>query len=324
MEKREAKKQVIQAGKELSKSGLIARTWGNVSCRVDDETFVITASGRNYLTLTEEEVVEVKMSDLSYEGDIKPSSEKRIHRAIYQLKDDAQFVIHTHQENASAISAMGVSEIELNQACEGIGERVICAEYGLPGTETLCANTVKAVSASDGKAVILKHHGAVIYGSSYEEAFRTAHNLEQACGQYLDQLHPDITRHPASKEFIQNQHEKAVIWNCSPVVKAFLKEEIRLKPYLDDFAQMAGMSMKFAGPEAIESAVRTGKSMLVRGRGALCVGKNVSDAEALSMLVEKNCKAYFAAKESGGTPIKFFDRFLMRQIYLRKYSKLGE
>ena len=323
MEKRKAKQLVIQAGKELSKSGLIARTWGNVSCRIDDAVFAITASGRNYLTLTEEEVIEVKVDDLSYDGTVKPSSEKKIHRAVYQLREDAQFVIHTHQNNASAVSAMGVSEIKLDQEYEGIGDRVICAEYGLPGTKKLCANTMKAVSASAGKAVILKHHGALIYGSSYEEAFQIAHNLEKACGRYLEQLHPGLICHQASKEFIQNQHEKAVVWNCSPVVKAFLKEEIRLKPYLDDFAQMAGMSMKCAGPDGIESAVRAGKSMLIRGRGALCVGKTVSDAEALSMLVEKNCKAYFAAKESGGTPISFWDRFLMRQIYLRKYSKLG-
>lgn len=324
MEKKEAKKQVIRAGKELSQTGLIARTWGNVSCRLDDETFAITASGRSYLTLTEDEVVEVKIADLSYKGDIKPSSEKKIHRAIYKLKKDVRFVIHTHQENASAISAMGLAEVKFDQEYEGIGDRVICAEYGLPGTDKLCANTVKAVEASEGNAVILKHHGAVCYGSSYEEAFQIAKNLEEACGRYLEQLHPEITRHTASKEFIQNQHEKAVIWNCSPVVKAFLREGISLKPYLDDFAQMAGTSMKLAGPEGIESAVKGGKSMLVKGRGALCVGRNVSDAEALSMLVEKNCKAYFAARAGGGKPIKFWECLAMRQFYLRKYSKLGE
>ena len=38
----EAKSEVVKAGLELVQSGLIARTWGNVSCRVDDEYFVIT------------------------------------------------------------------------------------------------------------------------------------------------------------------------------------------------------------------------------------------------------------------------------------------
>ncbi|MBP7124095.1 MAG: class II aldolase/adducin family protein, partial [Clostridia bacterium] len=48
----EAKKLVVAAGKKLVESGLIARTWGNVSARISDTQFVITPSGRAYETLT--------------------------------------------------------------------------------------------------------------------------------------------------------------------------------------------------------------------------------------------------------------------------------
>ena len=67
-----AKQLVVDAGKMLVSSGLIARTWGNVSCRISESEFVITPSGRAYETLTPEEIVTVKIDDLSYEGDIKP------------------------------------------------------------------------------------------------------------------------------------------------------------------------------------------------------------------------------------------------------------
>jgi len=50
----EAKETVIIAGKRLVESGLIARTWGNVSCRISDSHFVITPSGRDYVSLTPE------------------------------------------------------------------------------------------------------------------------------------------------------------------------------------------------------------------------------------------------------------------------------
>ena len=43
-----AKELVVKAGLELVRNGLIARTWGNVSCRLDDKTFAITPSGRSY------------------------------------------------------------------------------------------------------------------------------------------------------------------------------------------------------------------------------------------------------------------------------------
>ena len=81
MEIMQAKELVIKAGKELVASGLIARTWGNISCRISDTQFVITPSGRAYETLTPEEIVLVNIEDLEYDGEIKPSSEKGIHAA---------------------------------------------------------------------------------------------------------------------------------------------------------------------------------------------------------------------------------------------------
>lgn len=72
----EAKKLVVEAGKKLLETGLIARTWGNVSARISDTQFVITPSGRAYDTLTPDEVVVVNIDDCSHEGDIKPSSER--------------------------------------------------------------------------------------------------------------------------------------------------------------------------------------------------------------------------------------------------------
>ena len=77
----EAKKLVIEAGKKLIETGLIARTWGNVSARISDTQFVITPSGRAYETLTPDELVVVNIEDCSYEGYIKPSSEKGVNAA---------------------------------------------------------------------------------------------------------------------------------------------------------------------------------------------------------------------------------------------------
>lgn len=57
----EAKQLVIKAGIEVVEYGLIARTWGNISCRVDDKRFVITPSGRPYETLTPDEIVVVNI-----------------------------------------------------------------------------------------------------------------------------------------------------------------------------------------------------------------------------------------------------------------------
>ncbi|MBR2893750.1 MAG: class II aldolase/adducin family protein, partial [Clostridia bacterium] len=104
----EAKEIVIKAGHELLKAGLIVRTWGNISCRIDDKSFVITPSGKAYDTLTPDDIVLVNIADLSYDGDVKPSSEKGIHASCYELRPDMNFVIHTHQKNASVVSTLGI------------------------------------------------------------------------------------------------------------------------------------------------------------------------------------------------------------------------
>lgn len=137
MDVQSAKQQVIRAGKELSETGLISRTWGNVSCLLDKDYFAISASGRNYMTLTEDEVIPVKLSDLSYAGSVVPSSEIKVHQAVYQMREGTGFVIHTHQDNASAVSAMNIDWVTFNKEWPGLGKRVFCAEYGLPGSKAL-------------------------------------------------------------------------------------------------------------------------------------------------------------------------------------------
>ncbi|MBR3756144.1 MAG: class II aldolase/adducin family protein [Firmicutes bacterium] len=319
MELTEAKRQVIKAGIELSQSGLIARTWGNVSCRTDEEHFVITASGRNYLTLTEDEVIEVNMEDLGYEGDIKPSSEKKVHKEVYRLKPNASFVIHTHQSNASAVGAMGLSEIKMDKDYPGIGDRVLVAGYGLPGTKKLCKNTADAIAAYNGQAVIMANHGAVCYGSSYEEAFQVARTLEEACGKYLETL--GVSAWKEGEGVREVAEGETWLWNDSPVIMKFMEVRKVLKPYLDDFAQLAGTSLKIIDdePDAIAKAIENNTPVLVRGKGALCTAEEIGDAEALSIVIEKNCRAALAA--IGSKPINPLECALMRMIYLKKYSK---
>ena len=183
MEEKKAKELVVQAGLELVKSGLIARTWGNVSCRLDDATFVITPSGRAYESLTPDEIVICKIEDASYEGDIKPSSERGAHALIYRERPEANFIIHTHQTQASAVSVIGKAEMPAAFSSER--EPVPVADYGLPGTKKLCKGIEKALSKTHGRAVIMAHHGTICFGKDDKEAFEAALSLEKDCREYI-------------------------------------------------------------------------------------------------------------------------------------------
>lgn len=182
----EAKNIVIKAGHELLKAGLIVRTWGNISCRINDTQFVITPSGKAYDTLTPDDIVLVNIADLSYDGDVKPSSEKGIHASCYELRPDINFVIHTHQKNASVVSTLGLDINNITgEEAEIIGTDVPCATYGLPGQPKLREGVINALKRSTSKAAIMKHHGAVCLGTDYEDAFAVANALENVCEKFI-------------------------------------------------------------------------------------------------------------------------------------------
>ena len=181
-----AKKLVIEAGERLVETGLIARTWGNVSCRVDDKTFVITPSGKPYIGLTPDDIVEVAINTLEWGGNVKPSSEKGIHAEVYKQFPDANFVIHTHQKIASAVSALsnGIEKVT-GEAASLIGNIIHLGGYGLPGTKKLKKGVTNALKLGPSKAVIMAHHGALCFGKDSDEAFEVASSLENVCADYI-------------------------------------------------------------------------------------------------------------------------------------------
>ncbi len=185
-----AKELVIQAGLKLIESGLIARTWGNISCRIDDKLFAITPSGRSYETLKSNEIVICRIEDCRYEGEIKPSSEKRIHALVYHTFPDIGFVIHTHQPMASIISAMGIKKIP-SIRYSLLKNSVSVADYGLPSTKKLVKGIEKVLNRNKGHALIMAHHGALCFGRDYQEAFLAAQQLEDACQDFINNIYTE-------------------------------------------------------------------------------------------------------------------------------------
>lgn len=352
----EAKEKVVRAGIQLLESGLIARTWGNVSHRISAEQFVITPSGRDYHSITPQEIVTVNIADCSYQGSIKPSSEKGVHAEVYKRFPEVNFVIHTHQHYASVISACEIDAMPVAQDFPYFHGEVICAAYALPSTKKLQRNVSMALTHCKGKALIMKHHGAVCFGVNDEEAFQVALELEMVSQRYITETYRQLSGSEqvdatAMSHFALNippddsathtppmydeeplyssmqskwKTMKYIHWNTSPEAIAFSRSNITLKPLLDDFAQIVGTSMKVVenDPAQITIALKRASAVFVRNRGALCVGDTQEDAQAVSMVVEKNCRAYIGATLFGRVKsIHPVESWLMRFIYVKKYSK---
>lgn len=396
MDTLEAKEFVVKAGRKLVESRLIARTWGNVSCRISDTHFVITPKGRDYLSLTVDDIVEVAIADCSYNGDTKPSSEKAMHAAVYKHDPNVNFVIHTHQENASVVSAAGVEIMKVGGKYPLLGDEVIIADYALPTTKKLARKAAKALTRTSGHAVILAKHGALCFGSNDEEAFQAASDLEAACEEFVEaqymklskrssvvrgemnsfaisliarklyqpealsdnsfhfesertasgfniklsngvvtevkssELHLMHTSLPVEVQALSDiyqafNHVNYIVHANSPSVAAVSHGDFTVRPLLDDYAQLVGTSVKTApmnATAAIRSALKRSSAVLLHRNGALCCGSTRSDATAVAMVMEKNCKALIGASLFGPIkPIHPLESLLMRYMYLNSYSK---
>ena len=398
----QAKETVIRAGKELISAGLIARTWGNISCRISETQFVITPSGRAYETLTPEEIVLVNIEDLEYEGEIKPSSEKGIHAACYKLRPEINFVIHTHQVNASIVSSLGmdINNIEGENA-QVVGTNLPIASYGLPGTKKLRKGVIDAITRSDAKAAVMAHHGAVCMGVDYDDAFNVAQKVEDICEQYVMDKYTSLTGKVAENLTAINDYvvEKFVkkpsvapefpackserdgsVFNISviggdgaitridietgniiagdasnesielhravykkradvnfishskdPYTVACSKMGKTMKPLIDDFAQIVGVTVKSAKYDPNNSLATSKKvvkklkgrnAVLLENNGALCVAGSEYDAGAIEFITNKGAKIQISAQMFEKVePINPLETRIMRLVYKLKYSK---
>ena len=327
MNEREAKQSVADAGRLLLMEGLVARTWGNVSCRTGEQSFVITPSGLAYEGMTAEDVVSFNLYTGEWTGERKPSSEKGVHAAAYRQFSDAGFVIHTHQTYASALGLSGfhagLFPPEQTAALGGIA----LAKYGLPGTKKLKSN-VAAALATGAHVVLMEQHGALIVGVDRNEAFSRAILLETLCksackGQSEEDLRGDEAKAAALKEFVSGAFGYVAV-STAPAVLRTANAASMFRAQLDDMAQIIGPKLFCVdpAPDAVLKALRRHDAVLVKGVGALCRADTRGDCEALPLLVEKACVGYLHTRALGANvALSSFDALLMRTVYQMKYAK---
>ena len=168
--------QLVDYGKQLVASGLVQGTWGNLSARLDDTYMLVTPSGLDYARLTPADMVKVNMRTLEYEGDLKPTSEKSLHAAIYQNRPDIGGIIHTHSKYCCVYAAARRDLPIPADRQTAFQSPIKLAPYAPPGSKTLTKNTAAAVG--DNYGAIMAGHGMIACGRDLTAAFQNCKQLE--------------------------------------------------------------------------------------------------------------------------------------------------
>jgi L-fuculose-phosphate aldolase len=168
---------VVDAAREMLRLGLVTGTSGNVSAR-DGDAVWITPAASPYEQMTEDDLVPVGGDGEPAEGDREPSSEWRVHVAIYAARTEVGAIVHTHSVHATAWSFSGepldtgTEELEASA-----GGAVLTAPFAPTGTDEIAAAAVEALG--DRRAVLLGRHGVVGVGATAGEALATCLLVER-------------------------------------------------------------------------------------------------------------------------------------------------
>lgn len=179
----DVRQQVVETVRHMCSDQLVLGTWGNVSVR-DGNFMWITPSGMDYALLGTHDLVKMDFNGNVAEGCWKPSSEWRLHAAVYQGRPDCAAIVHTH---SVYVTAFAVARVSIPPAAEDLvqiaGGGVDVAEYALPGTDELAANTLAALA--DKSAVLLASHGLVGVADSLAEALKVCRIVEKTAQAVL-------------------------------------------------------------------------------------------------------------------------------------------
>lgn len=321
MEYSEERNLIISYGKQMAAMGLIRRTWGNISARVNSGVVLITPSGLGYEYLKDDDIVIYNPLSKKFDGKRKPSSEKGVHLSAYQVFDDVNFVIHTHQEYATILGLFELdyslfSEDEINEL-GGIS----VAKYGISSTKKLAKN-VKKEFLKGNHTVLMAHHGVVFAAKTADEAMKRALLLEEIAKRIVKvslnknkQIDFDLTELKSIFPYLENDNDEEVVQISNK----------DLFPSIDDFAQMAGSRVKSYSPLAlkeIKKELANHPILLINGYGALINIPIKSDSDALRYLLKKEAKSHIIADEKSlNIAISHFDAKFMNWFYIKKYAK---
>lgn len=175
--------ELITAARYFYQQGWMVGTAGNLSARLPDGSFWITASGKSKGELTPNDFVRI-YPDGSVEkptDNSKPSAETAIHQVVYQLFPEATSCYHVHSVEANLVShfaqedVLALPQLEMLKGLGVWEENPNCV---MP----VFANHLQVPRIADEiearfktnlpqvPALLIRNHGVTVWASSPKEA----------------------------------------------------------------------------------------------------------------------------------------------------------
>jgi L-fuculose-phosphate aldolase len=149
---------------------------GNLSCRLDSENILITATGTFLGNLSDSDIIKFNLATNSSTGAKKPSSELPLHTLVYK-NFAAKVVLHAHPPLIN-----GYFAVEKTLKSLTFETKFYLGEVPIIKQETPTVTDTKPVidALKTNSLVVLQNHGAIAIGDNFEETLSLLEALEEA------------------------------------------------------------------------------------------------------------------------------------------------
>jgi L-fuculose-phosphate aldolase len=207
--------EIIDYGLRSYNSGFVTETEGNLSARLSEDRFLVTPSHVPYGKRQSEDLVVLDGGGNVIKGSRKPTSETRMHLAVYKARPDVNGIVHAHPLYCTMLAVMGepLPPI-LDEMFPYLGGVVEVTKFAPSGSVEIASECVK--SLGNRAAVLLANHGNLCVGKNMSRAFQTAKYVEKYAQIYLNVLNLNrVTQVPEERLKQQvpiYEHLKTVDW----------------------------------------------------------------------------------------------------------------
>ncbi len=180
--------EVVKAAKAIFVKGLVETGEGNVSVRNGKkDEFFITPSFNQYESLKKDEIVHLNFDGTTLSTGKLPSTETKMHTAIYKSRPKVHAVIHTHSPFATILSIVRKSiPVIMEEMFIFLGGSIDVSEFEEAHTEEIGEVAIRTLSKKN--AALLANHGVIVCGKSLDHAIKFAELVEKLAKIYWGAL----------------------------------------------------------------------------------------------------------------------------------------
>lgn len=184
------KELLVSYCKKAYARGLVSASGGNASMRIGD-IYLMTPSGYSLGELTIADVCVLDCGLAAVCECAKPTSEKNMHKAIYDMRSDVMAILHTHSPAATSFAYLNRGIHPVNPEGMVFIPELPIAPYKPYGSDELAIAASQAIGSAN--AVLLEKHGVLAVGKDLREAYNIADLVEETARMniYVMQIDPN-------------------------------------------------------------------------------------------------------------------------------------